>query len=51
MVVPPPGGGDEGGRVGGGGDMHNSDTEHDCAIDCDAANYGSVLGGGETARR
>ena len=46
----PPGGGDEGGRVGGGGDMHNSDTEHDRAIYCDAVDSGSLLGGGATSR-
>ena len=46
---PPPRGGDEGGQVGGGGDMHNSDTEHDRAICCDAVDSGSLLGGKATA--
>ena len=41
---PPPGGGDEGGLVGGCGDMHKSDTEQVCAIYCDEANSGFVLG-------
>ena len=49
MGVPPLGGGDGGGRVGGGGDIHKSDTVHICAIYCDAANSGAVLGGGATA--
>ena len=45
MVLYPPGGGDKIGQVEVGDDMHNSYTVHGCAIYCDAANSGAVLGG------
>ena len=45
-----PGGDNKGGRIGVGGDIHNLDIEHCREIHCNAANSGSMRGGGLTER-
>ena len=49
MVLPVPGRGDEGGGDRADSDVDPSEVEHGRAIYCNAADYGPMRGGSETA--